>query len=540
MLLTLCILPTTQHPVKFDGRPFNKKGRRHCSAVDTYDNNYCSYLVEYGVEFVYIIPPGAARRHSSAVAVDRSGVVVGSDVCAVLLNIPDRDLVARRRNTVRPVMDPMQLLANKLMKYKSFKERRSYLNNSLDLFSFNHPDLYFLLFKEMKRRELESNDPYKITQWSYQNLASNVYVKLHGALILVKGHNTIAKEMYLVVLDHVLCQTIENLTNVEESIKICYLIEKSKPLSIIYERLKLHIKQIKQLQGNTISTCNGTVMKIKKNFKNDNFKPSLVEPFEYNTKSSPKIHQSKYSNTSVLQTVKQPSHFESTNNRFSSFNQYSSITHPNLVVNGCSPFEFPFILTIVQQDMVEAFSNWLNYLKLHKYQWFFNSLSYLEIEFIDEDNIEGFINKVNRNSITKGAQKKICLSTKILRNRKQKFQDILKALDLEVTPNELNETMTYMKDVLHYPLPNKNCVVDDQLQLNIVLIMEKSFGQLIEKFDAARYSVANTLLGASINNFFECIYLITGNKMFMKHQTDKLLFLCDLLKYTIYQNPKKF
>jgi len=82
-------------------------------------------------------------------------------------------------------------------------------------------------------------------------------------------------------------------------------------------------------------------------------------------------------------------------------------------------------LTIINQEMDEAVSKWLHYLKLHKYQWFFNALSYLEIEFIDADNIEGFISKVNRNSITKGAQKKICVSTKALRDRKQKLKDLI-------------------------------------------------------------------------------------------------------------------
>lgn len=84
-----------------------------------------------------------------------------------------------------------------------------------------------------------------------------------------------------------------------------------------------------------------------------------------------------------------------------------------------------FNITIVSQDMIVAVAKWLHYLKLHKYIWFFNELSYLEIEFIDEDNIEGFIIKVNKNSITKGAQKKICISTKALRDRKQKFKDLL-------------------------------------------------------------------------------------------------------------------
>lgn len=82
-------------------------------------------------------------------------------------------------------------------------------------------------------------------------------------------------------------------------------------------------------------------------------------------------------------------------------------------------------LTIVDQDMDGPVSYWLHYLKLHKYQWFFNSLGYLEIESIDAENIEGFIAKVNKNTITKGAQKKICLSTKILRDRSQKLKHLL-------------------------------------------------------------------------------------------------------------------
>lgn len=82
-------------------------------------------------------------------------------------------------------------------------------------------------------------------------------------------------------------------------------------------------------------------------------------------------------------------------------------------------------LTIVDQEMEKAVEKWLYYLKLHKYQWFFYALSYLEIEFIDEDTIEAFIMKVNKNAITKGAQKKICISTKTLRDRKQKLKDLL-------------------------------------------------------------------------------------------------------------------
>lgn len=82
-------------------------------------------------------------------------------------------------------------------------------------------------------------------------------------------------------------------------------------------------------------------------------------------------------------------------------------------------------LTINEQDMSDVIFKWLHYLKLHKYRWFFEKLSYLEIQCIDEENIESFIAKVNLNSITKGAQKKICISTKTLRDRPQKLKDLI-------------------------------------------------------------------------------------------------------------------
>lgn len=94
-----------------------------------------------------------------------------------------------------------------------------------------------------------------------------------------------------------------------------------------------------------------------------------------------------------------------------------------------------------------------------------------------------------------------------------------------------------MKDILHYPLPNMNCVVDDQLQQDIVLIVDKSLCQFIGKLGATRYPIANSLLGTAINNFFESIYLITTNKMFTKHQIDKVIFVAELLKYHFYHIP---
>lgn len=84
-----------------------------------------------------------------------------------------------------------------------------------------------------------------------------------------------------------------------------------------------------------------------------------------------------------------------------------------------------FNVSVVSQNMDKAIVKWLRYLKLHKYEWFFTNLSYFEIECVNENNIEEFICRVNINTITKGAQKKICISTKTLRDRPKKLKNLL-------------------------------------------------------------------------------------------------------------------
>jgi len=91
--------------------------------------------------------------------------------------------------------------------------------------------------------------------------------------------------------------------------------------------------------------------------------------------------------------------------------------------------------TIVDQDMDGAFTKWLHFCKLKKYQWFFNNLSYLDIILIDEQNIEKFIAKVNRNSAEENcikdcARKIICVETKALRHRPIKLNNLLTVITL--------------------------------------------------------------------------------------------------------------
>lgn len=129
-------------------------------------------------------------------------------------------------------MEEMKLFAKTLMKSKSHKERQQKLSESIDQLSYNYSEVYTLFYKEMKRRENESNNPYTIHFWF---ISSHCYVKLHEALLLVKHNNIIAKVKYLDYLKYMLFQTIKHGTNVDEAMKICRLIEKSAHLKSIYE-----------------------------------------------------------------------------------------------------------------------------------------------------------------------------------------------------------------------------------------------------------------------------------------------------------------
>lgn len=123
-------------------------------------------------------------------------------------------------------------LAKTLMKCKSYRERLEKLSESIDQLSFDYPEIYSIFSREMKRREMESNDPNKISKWLN---VPNSYVKLHESLILVKSTNFIAKDEYLDCLKRMLLETIEYGTNIDKTEKICRLVEKSAHLASIYE-----------------------------------------------------------------------------------------------------------------------------------------------------------------------------------------------------------------------------------------------------------------------------------------------------------------
>lgn len=128
----------------------------------------------------------------------------------------------------------MNQLAKALTNAKSFKNRKQHLMESLDTLSFEYPDIYAMLFQELKNRELEFNDPYKISNRLITS-KSNRYVKLHEGLMLVSSHNIMAIEEFMNNLRPMLCLAIEKKTNVEIAVKICNLIIKSPHLTSIHE-----------------------------------------------------------------------------------------------------------------------------------------------------------------------------------------------------------------------------------------------------------------------------------------------------------------
>lgn len=97
-----------------------------------------------------------------------------------------------------------------------------------------------------------------------------------------------------------------------------------------------------------------------------------------------------------------------------------------------------------------------------------------------------------------------------------------------------------MRQILHFPIPNKNCIDNEQIQQNIVFVMGKLFYQLIDKLDAIKYLITNTQLASSINKYMECATLITENQIFMKYQIEEILYFSNTLMYKVCFKHRNF
>lgn len=109
-----------------------------------------------------------------------------------------------------------------------------------------------------------------------------------------------------------------------------------------------------------------------------------------------------------------------------------------------------------------------------------------------------------------------------------------------VTTSELYEFLVYMKDILHYPIPNKNIIAGTELQQNIMLVMEKCLDQLQKQLNNADSYTAQRSLTPPVNKYLECTLLITNNQLFTKEQYEKTLYFSEILKHKVQQLQKNF
>ena len=112
-------------------------------------------------------------------------------------------------------------------------------------------------------------------------------------------------------------------------------------------------------------------------------------------------------------------------------------------------------------------------------------------------------------------------------------------MDLAVTPSELGEYITYVQDILIYPIPNKNCIIGDQLQQDIMLIMKKLLYQLLEKLSKNKKFFINSLLGRSINKYLNCTSIISKNQAFTNDQVEETIMFAEMLKNKVYRNTSQ-
>lgn len=116
----------------------------------------------------------------------------------------------------------------------------------------------------------------------------------------------------------------------------------------------------------------------------------------------------------------------------------------------------------------------------------------------------------------------------------------MQALDLDVDLDNMSKYMQYIRMILHYPIPNKNCVVDEQLQKDIITVMDKYLNHLMKILSTARFLSAESQLGNIINKYLECILLINGNQTFKDHQIDLLCIFEDVLKNKVLLMRRDF
>lgn len=121
------------------------------------------------------------------------------------------------------------------------------------------------------------------------------------------------------------------------------------------------------------------------------------------------------------------------------------------------------------QPSMKSIMSWLKSLRLHKYSWVFNNLTYEQMLRLDDDMLETI-------GITKGARHKILLSIAKLKDR----STMLTELETEVMNGaDLNAALKKVKSVLQSPL---QIAKGEDLPAQIVRVMGKGDNHLFMLF----------------------------------------------------------
>lgn len=92
-----------------------------------------------------------------------------------------------------------------------------------------------------------------------------------------------------------------------------------------------------------------------------------------------------------------------------------------------------------------------------------------------------------------------------------------------------------MQMILHYPLPNKNCVIGLELTKDIVDIMHNILSELLKHLLATRFLTDQDLLVSLIMKSMMCTSLIKENQAFTQDQINYVSVHENIIKFRFYR-----
>lgn len=98
----------------------------------------------------------------------------------------------------------------------------------------------------------------------------------------------------------------------------------------------------------------------------------------------------------------------------------------------------------------------------------------------------------------------------------------------------------FMKNALVYPIPNKNCCDDFELQDDMLLVMSKLLDVLLDRLYVMRFIKIESDVGMTIQGYLDCSSLIINNDIFTKKHIDDMIELVKKLMEKLKDIPKDF